>query len=50
MDSFLQIERFNERREVICVGVHVVAIPRLARAAMAATVMADAAVSVGVQK
>jgi hypothetical protein len=50
MDHVLQVERFHQRREVVGVGVHVVAIPGLARSAMAAAVMGDAAVSVGGQK
>ena len=50
MDRVLQVERFDERREVVGVGVHVVAVPGLARSAMAAAVMGDAAVSAGGQK
>ncbi len=50
MDRVLQVERFDERREVVGVGVHVVAVPGLARAPMAAAVMGDAAISAGSQK
>src|SRR5665647_1976173 len=50
MDRVLQVKRFHQCREVVGVGIHFVAAPRLARSAMAAAVMADAAVSVGAQK
>jgi hypothetical protein len=50
MDRPRQLARVDERREVVGVGVHVVALPGLARAAMAAAVMADAAVAVGGQQ
>ena len=46
----LQVERFDERREIVGVGVHLVAVPRLARAAVAAAVVRDAAVSAVGQK
>ena len=46
VDRVLQVERFDERREVVGVGVHVVAVPGLARAAVAAAVVRDAAVAV----
>src|SRR5207253_101720 len=39
-----------QRREVIGIGVHIVAMPGLARAAMAAAVMGDTAVAAGGQK
>src|ERR1019366_7348563 len=45
-----EIERFDESREVIGVRIHVVAVPRLTRAAMATTVMGDAAIAVGCQE
>src|SRR5664280_2033355 len=45
-----EIERFDESRQVIGVGIHVVAGPRLARAAMATTVMGDRAIAVGCQE
>ena len=48
--AFLQIERFDESREVVGVGVHLVAVPGLARAAMTATVMRDAAIAIGCQE
>ena len=41
-----EIERRDERREVVGVGVHLVAVPRLARAAVTAPVVRDAAVAV----
>jgi hypothetical protein len=47
MDRVRQVERLDERREVVGVGVHVVAVPGLARSPVAAAVMGDAAVSVG---
>jgi CheY-like chemotaxis protein len=46
MDGILEIELLNEFREVVGVGVHVVAGPRLARTSVAAAVMGDAAISV----
>src|ERR1019366_7254347 len=45
-----EVERFDQSREVIGVGVHVVASPGLARAAMASTVMSDRAIAVGCQE
>ena len=45
VDGVLQVERFDELREVVGVGVHVVAVPGLARAAVAAAVVGDAAVA-----
>ena len=50
MDRVLQIERSTERGEIVGVGVHVVAVPGLARAAVAAAVMRDAAVAARGQK
>src|SRR5437899_8196782 len=50
MDRVLQVERFNERREVVGVDVHLVAIPGLAGPSMAAAVMRDAAISAVGQK
>jgi hypothetical protein len=43
-------ERLDQGREIIGVGIHVVASPRLARAAMATTVMGNAAIAVGRQE
>jgi len=40
-----QFERFDKRRNVLRAGVHVVAVPGLARSAMTAAVMSNAAVS-----
>ena len=45
----LQIERFDELRQVVGVGVHIVTVPGLARTAVAATIMGDAAIAVGSQ-
>src|SRR6266487_4192415 len=50
VDRILQVERFDERREIVGVGVEVVAVPGLAGAAMAAAIMGDAAVSAGGEK
>ena len=46
VDRVLQIERLDQRREIVGVGVHLVAVPRLARSAVAAAVVRDAAVAV----
>jgi hypothetical protein len=46
VDGILQIEFFGECGEIIRVRVHFIAAPRLARAAMAATVMSDRPVTV----
>ena len=43
----MQIERFDERRQIVGVGVHVVAVPGLAGSAMAATVMGNGAIAMG---
>src|SRR5215470_13836159 len=50
MDRVLQIERFSKLRQIVGVGVHVVAAPWLARSAMAAAVMGNAAVSARCQE
>ena len=50
VDRVLQIECFDQRRQIVGVGVHIVAVPGLAGAAMAAAVMRDAAVSAMRQK
>ncbi len=50
MDCVLQVEGFNERRQVVGICVHFVSIPRLARAAMAAAIMGNASISPGGQK
>ena len=50
MDRVFQIERFDQLRQVVGVGVHVVAAPGLARSAVAAPVVRDAAVAAGGQK
>jgi hypothetical protein len=46
MDRVFQIEFLHELREVIGIGVHVVAAPGLARTAVAAAVMRDDTISV----
>ena len=50
MDRVRQVERFDKRRQVVGIGIHVVAVPGLARSAMAAAVVGDAAVAAGSQK
>ena len=45
MDRVLQIKLFRERREIVGVGVHVVAVPRLGGTAVAAPVMRDDAIA-----
>jgi hypothetical protein len=45
MDRVLEVERFDQLREVVGIGIHVVAAPGLARPAMAAAIMGDAAVA-----
>ena len=50
MDRVLQVERLDELGKVVGIGVEVVAVPRLARPAMPATVMGDAAVAARGQK
>ncbi|MEA2502768.1 MAG: hypothetical protein QOD01_2879 [Actinomycetota bacterium] len=42
-----EIERFDERGEIVGVGVHVVSVPWLARSAVTATVMGDRAEALG---
>src|SRR5664280_1567619 len=46
----IEVERFDELRQVIGVGIHVIAITRLGRTAVAATIMGDAAAVVGRQE
>ena len=46
VDGVLQVELFEQRRQIVGVGVHVVAVPGLAGAAMTAPVMRDAAIAV----
>ena len=50
MDRVLQVERFDQRRQIVGIGVHIIAGPRLAGAAMAATIMGDAAIAALGQK
>ena len=45
VDGVLEVELLDQFREIVGVGVHVVAVPRLARAAMAAAIMGDAAIA-----
>src|ERR1035437_11121026 len=49
-DDTFQIELFDDIREVAGIGAHIVATPGLARPAMAATVMGNAAIAVGGQE
>jgi len=46
-DGIVQIECLEQRCQIIGVVVHVVALPGLAGAAMAAPVMGDGAIAVG---
>ena len=50
MDRVLQVELLDQRRQVVGVGVHVVAVPGLARTPVTATVVRNAAISVRGQK
>src|SRR5262249_42708445 len=45
VDSVLQVQGFDQRREIVGVGVKIVAVPRLTRAAVTAAVVRDAAVA-----
>ena len=45
MNGILEIELFDQLRQVVGVGVQVIAVPGLARAAMAATIMGDTAIA-----
>jgi hypothetical protein len=46
----LEIERFEQFSEVIGIGIHFVAVPRLAGPAMPAAVVGDAAIAAGREK
>jgi hypothetical protein len=46
-DRVLQVERLDQLRQIVGVRVHLVAVPRLARAAMAAPVVGDDAAAGG---
>ncbi len=46
-DRVFQIERFDEFREIVGVGIHVVAVPGLAGSPVAATVMGDGTIAIG---
>jgi len=50
VDGLLEVECLGELRQVVGVGVHVIPIPGLARTAVAAAVMRDAAEAVGGQE
>jgi hypothetical protein len=50
MDCVLQVERFDKRREIVSVGIQVVAVPGLAGPALAAAVMSNAAVAAEARK
>jgi len=43
----LQVQVLDECRQVVCEGVHIIAIPGLAGTAVAAAVVGDAAVAFG---
>jgi hypothetical protein len=49
-DNILQFEGFDEFRKVIGIGVHVVAIPGLARPTMTPPIMRNATVAVGCEE
>jgi len=49
-DSAVQVEGFDEIRKIIGIGVHVVAVRRLARAPMATAIVGDTAIAVGRQE
>ena len=44
-----QVERIDKRCQIVCLGIHVAAVPRLDRPAMATPVMGDTAKPVGGQ-
>ena len=50
VNRVFEVERVDQRREVVGVGVHVIAVPWLARAAVAAAVVRDAAIAVRSQE
>ena len=50
MDRLLEVQRIDQRRQVVGIGVHIIAIPRLIRPPMAAAVVRDAAVPPRSQK
>src|SRR6202011_808066 len=50
MDGILQIESLDQRREIVSVGVHIVPVPGLTRAAVTATIVGDASISARRQK
>src|SRR5450759_3038884 len=47
---FSQVQPFKQFRQVVSVGIHVVASPRLAGPAMSATIMSNASIAVGGQE
>ena len=50
MNCILHIERLNQRRKVVRVGVHVIAVPWLAGAAVSTAIVRYAAISVACEK
>ena len=50
MDCVLQVKLFSQRREIVGVGVHLVAIPGLGGTAVAPPVMRDDAITVLAEK
>src|ERR1039458_1073584 len=43
VDRILQVQRFGQCREIVCVSIHIVAIPWLARPAVTTAVMRNGA-------
>jgi hypothetical protein len=50
MNGVLEIEMGDELGKIVGIMIHIVAVPRLARTAMTAAVMGDAAIAVRCQK
>src|SRR5579859_315158 len=48
--AVFQTQRFHERRKIVGISIHLVAVPRLAGSAVAAPVVRNAAISTGCQK
>ena len=45
VNRILQVQLVNQFRKVVCVGIEVIAAPRLTRATMSATIMRDTAIA-----
>ncbi len=50
VNSALQIELLNNRGQIVCVGVEIITLPRLARATMSAAVGGNTAVAAGCEE